>query len=77
MELFIAVTAAGATPETTGLRNVTFQRLSGAEAVTVVLETVGVIPTGVADAVTAGVSVETTTGDGVAVGPWVDGGRVM
>jgi ABC-type thiamin/hydroxymethylpyrimidine transport system permease subunit len=48
MELFMAVMAAGVTPEMTGLRKVTVQLYSGAWEVTVVLDTVGVTETGVA-----------------------------
>ena len=89
IESFIAVNAAGPTPEITGLRNVTCQRLSGAELVSVVLETDGAAATGVvvgvgvgvgvaeavavAPAVSADVGVDATP-EPVAVGPAVDGG---
>jgi hypothetical protein len=90
MELFMAVMAAGVTPEMTGLRKVTVQLYSGAWEVTVVLDTVGVTETGVAvaAAVAAAVAVAADVGlaievsDGVAaagvlVAPGEDVGSVV
>ena len=79
MAAFIAASAAGAPPETTGVRKVVFQRPSGAEVTWVVPDTVGVAPTTVAVADGAaepgGVPVGVPA-EGATVGALDDGGSV-
>ena len=89
----MAVTAAGVTPEMTGLRKVTVQLYSGAWEVMVVLDTVAVTGTGVAvaSAVASAVGVADSAADvgldvevaddvaaaGVPVAPGEDVGSVV
>jgi hypothetical protein len=80
MAAFIAVSAAGGPPETTGVRNVVFQRPSGAEVTWVVPETVGVAPTMVAVAEGADEPTGVPVGapvEGATAGVCEVGGRVM